>query len=294
MDDLTLIYNQARSDYLIPMPMNRRKLQDYVHNYDIDLRRSRVALLEGKPAGLIMFGQRDQCGWISRLGVYPDARVAGVGRALVERVIDDAKKPIDSSVGHASAQSPCDEIIIEVIDKNVPALRLFAGVGFEPLRDLLVTRRPPKPVDFVAHGAEVEMLGSREALALLNHRSDRPSWVTDTASMNHAGNIAGMMARWPDGTCGWLVYQCLAYTLSRLVIHTEEGNPERVGRGLLQQLHWRHPLQDTTCENMSIHDAHWPAMCDMGYLVAFVRREMCLPLRPDEQSTPKGSSKNKR
>ena len=269
VDALTRIYNLARVDYLVPMPMSPGKMRDYLYVYDIDLPRSCVAWDSAldRPLGLAMLGLRGERAWITRVGVMPEARHAGAGGAMVSRLLDGA---------HGAG---CRWVIIEVIRENGPARRLFGRHGFEPSQELLVTRRPPKPLDIVDHGAVIEVLGNREALALLERRSDQPSWATDTRSMARAGNLAALRAEWPDGSRGWLVYASSAWTLSRIVIETECGDPERVGRGLLQQLHWRYPLQDSVCENVSPHDPHWPAMQALGYLVSFVRVEMLLRLR---------------
>ena len=265
---LTEIYNRARVDYLVPMPMNPGKMRDYLQVYDVDLERSRVAWdpAADRPLGLAMLGLRDDQAWITRVGVMPEARQAGAGRSMVVALLDDAR-----SAG-------CRLGVIEVIRENWPARRLFGRLGFEPSRELLVTRRPPKPLDIVDHGAVIEVLGNHEALALLEGRSDQPSWATATRSMANAGNIAALRARWGDGSSGWLAYASSAWSLSRIVIETERGDPDRVGSGLLQQLHWRYPLQDAVCENVSPHDPHWPAMQALGYLVSFVRVEMLLRL----------------
>jgi ribosomal protein S18 acetylase RimI-like enzyme len=263
---LTEIYNRSRDDYLIPMPMSVGRLRAYVNNYDIDLEQSLVAHSAGRPVGLAMLGLRDDRAWISRLGVLPEARKAGLGRIMVAQLIENARA------------AGCQSVVIEVIEDNAPARALFAGFGFKETRQLLVTRRPPRPIDILDHGASVRILGYHEAMGLLDRRRDLPSWVTESRSMARAGNISAIEARWDDGRWGWLAYGSSAWLLSRILIGTEAGEPSRIGRALLQQLHWRHPLQDAVCENISAHDAHWPAMQAMDYMISFVRVEMRLDL----------------
>lgn len=266
LPQLTEIYNRSRDDYLIPMPMSVGRLRDYVNDYDIDLGASLVAHAEGRPAGLALLGLRGDRAWISRLGVLPEARKAGLGRIMVARLIERARA------------SGCASVTIEVIEDNAPARALFSGFGFRETRQLLVTRRPPQPIDILDHGASVRVLGFHEAMARIERRSDHPSWVTDSRSMARAGNISAIEARWDDGRWGWLAYGSSAWLLSRILLGTEVGDPKAVGQALLQQLHWRHPLQDAVCENISAHDTHWPAMQAMGYMVSFVRVEMRLEL----------------
>ena len=53
LQQLTDAYNQTRVDYIVPMPMNVARLQEYIDTYDIDLEASWVAM-DGK----IIFGYR--------------------------------------------------------------------------------------------------------------------------------------------------------------------------------------------------------------------------------------------
>ena len=80
----------------------------------------------------------------------------------------------------------------------------------------------------------------------------------------------------PDGSRGWLAYQNTMFHLARLVIQTEIGDPLKVGRALLGELHARYPFQDTKTENLPADDPHWPAFKEMGYIVSFRRNELIL------------------
>ena len=42
--ELVAAYNQARVDYIVPMPMNVARFQEYMRWYDIDLEASCVAV----------------------------------------------------------------------------------------------------------------------------------------------------------------------------------------------------------------------------------------------------------
>ena len=69
LDELTQAYNQTRTDYLIPMPMNPDRLNEYITLYDVDLHNSRVAVIGETIVGLAMLGRRDDQGWVTRLAV---------------------------------------------------------------------------------------------------------------------------------------------------------------------------------------------------------------------------------
>ncbi len=266
-EELTEAYNHTRIDYLVPMPMNASKLREYVHNYDIDMQSSSVAVDGNEMLGLALLGVREGRAWITRLGVIRSNRRRGTGTALVHHLVMQARK---KKLGY---------IIIEVIKDNLPAQSLFTKKGFVPTRELLVLRRPPGPPKIEPPAAQVEHLGYEDAKALLERRQSTPTWIDEKESMFNAGNLAAVTVSLPDGSHGWLVYQNTIFQLGRLVIQTEQGDPLAVGRALLYHLHLHHPAQDTKTENLPLKDPHWPVFKQLGYLEMFHRVEMLLKLK---------------
>ena len=72
VEELTDAYNRTRTDYLIPMPMNPNRMQEYIDLYDVDLSRSKVALEGDTIVGLGMLGVRSGMSWITRLDAAVD------------------------------------------------------------------------------------------------------------------------------------------------------------------------------------------------------------------------------
>jgi len=264
---LTEAYNRTRVDYIVPMPMNERTMRDYVHNYDIDLSQSVVAVAGDEILGLAMLGVRPEATWVTRLGVLPNGRKRGLGGKMMNVLIEN------------SVALGVKEMQLDVIKNNAPAEQLFLKCGFRHKGEVLVVRRPPKTVDIVTRGTYIEAVGYRETLALLKSRTDHISWLTDTRSMENAGNLSGLVADLPRGAGkGWLVYQNTVFQLGRLVFHIESGSPVDVVQALLENLHWRHPVQDTIVENVLPSAPAWQAMKQMGYIISFPRLEMVKPL----------------
>jgi ribosomal protein S18 acetylase RimI-like enzyme len=266
VEELTEAYNHTRVDYLVPMPMNASKLQEYIKNYNVDLSASAVAVDGNEILGLGMLGIRENRSWITRLGVIRSNRRRGTGTALVHHLLAQAR------LRHLGC------IIIEVIKDNTPANNLFSKSGFIPTRELLVLRRPPGPPNGESPAGSVEFLGYGEAVNLLDQRESKPSWVDEKESLINAGNLAAIRAELDDGSRGWLVYQNTIFQLGRLVIQTDAGEPVKVARSLLYHLHSLHSAQDTKTENLPVGDPHWPAFKEMGYLEMFQRIEMVLDL----------------
>lgn len=267
VQQLTDVYNQTRVDYLVPMPMSVAKMKEYIQVYDVDLAQSVVAVSGETPLGLGLLGIRGDTAWVTRLGVTPHGRQRGIGRGLMDNLLENVHR-LGLKV-----------VILEVIKNNVPAQTLFESLGFEVLRDLLVIRRPPKPTNMaVSSTLYIEALGYMDALKLLKTRADTPSWVTANESLNNAGNLSALKADLPGKGQGWLVYQNSVFQLSRLVLHRAPNAAPEVTRTLLQHLHWRHPVQDTVVENVPLDDTTWPVFESLGYMVSFMRVEMRLAL----------------
>jgi ribosomal protein S18 acetylase RimI-like enzyme len=266
-EELTAAYNQTRVDYIVPMPMNAARLQEYVHNYDVDMDASAVARAGDQILGLAMLGVRPEHTWITRLGVLPVKRRCGTGRLLMEHLIDQ------------SHRLKVDYILLEVIKGNVPAHRLFRKLGFREVRELFVLRRPPGPQPVDIDSYTVQELDYQQALALLQQRRSHPSWLDETPSLENAGNMTALRVELEAGDWGWLVFQNKVFQIGRLVPQTEVGDPHQVGLALVHALHTRHPAQDTSTENFPVDDVHWPALRELGYLEAFRRIEMRLDLR---------------
>jgi ribosomal protein S18 acetylase RimI-like enzyme len=246
--------------------MNAARLREYVHNYDVDMDASAVAVEGDQILGLVMLGIRSRRTWITRLGVLPVKRRHGTGRVLMEHLIEQSRR------------LKADYVVLEVIKGNTPAYCLFHKLGFCDVRELLVLRRPPGPPAIDVDLYVAESLDYQQAVALLNQRQSVPSWLDEKASLENAGKLAGLRVELKDGGRGWLVYQNTVFQLSRLVLQTEVGDPRRVGLALIHALHTRHPAQDTHTENLPADDPHWTALQELGYLEAFRRIEMRLDL----------------
>ncbi|MCX7609199.1 MAG: GNAT family N-acetyltransferase [Anaerolineales bacterium] len=272
IEQLVSLYNQTRVDYLIPMPMNARRLQEYITAYDVSLKDSLVAVHEdGEVLGLGMLGIRPGRAWITRLGVLPTTRRKGIGEALMIGLLENAYR---LGIGF---------IMLEVIKNNLPAYRLFHKLGFQEVQELLVLRRSPinQVTDPVV--ANAERLESDAALTLLRRRRNLYPWTNQNETFFNIEGVSGLRVTLADDSEGWLVYQRQQFTLTRFAFLTERGHPKAIGHAFLSHLHHQYPRLDTLVENIPLQDAHLPAFFEMGYIEAFRRIEMWL-------STPSGQT----
>lgn len=264
-EELADIYNQTRIDYIVPMPMNAKRMQSYIRNYDINLDDSPVIFdSQGQVAGLGMLGLRGDRGWITRLGVIPERRGRNMGLFLMRLMIDAARRYYPRLMQ------------LEVIQGNIPAHSLFVKLGFRDVRDLLVIRRPPAPLPDTppTPGSVIRQMDREEVYACLSERSGSASWVTENASLVKLTNLQGIKVRLSNGYAGWVVYQLTPFEISHVVTKTPPMARNEVLHNLLYALHHTHPEQDTKIENLPLHEVSWPVYQQMGYIEMFRRVEM--------------------
>lgn len=263
-DQLAEIYNLARVDYIVPMPMNGRRMQEYVQFYNIDLDYSFIALNEARePTGIGMLGVRGQRAWITRLGVIPTRRGGKVGQSLMLRLLDAAR---ELGVQHAQ---------LEVIEGNEPAHRLFTKLGFTEKRRLLVIRRPPSPPPALMDGIKESPLDAADVIAHLDSRPPGASWIDETVSLLNAGGLEGLRVESPYGTRGWIVYRLAPFQISHVVMDAPDTT---TAEALLTAMHNRHPQRDTKIENLPADHPFWSVYQSVGYVETFRRIEMHMPL----------------
>jgi GNAT superfamily N-acetyltransferase len=118
--ELAELFTRGYEGYIVPMHVDEPTLRYMVETWDIDLSRSRVA----PNAGLANLAVRGDRSWIGGIGVVPEQRRSGVGRALMEALLELAPPMV----------------ILEVIEANEPAIRLYESLGFEKTRVLEVWR----------------------------------------------------------------------------------------------------------------------------------------------------------
>lgn len=181
--DRAQLLNRAYADYFVPMYVAAEQMAFIDRFYDVDLERSVVAMDGRRPVGMALLARRGRCGWISGVGVVPEQRRRGVGRAMIGRLLENA------------VAAGLEALSLEVIVENVAARQLYAGFGFQETRELLTWRRPadsdPLPIP-------AERLTPAEPAALLadfGHWHDWPApWQRATPTLAHmaaAGRLTG-------------------------------------------------------------------------------------------------------
>lgn len=261
---LAHLYNRTRIDYIVPMPMNARRLNEYVRDYDVNLDASVVVEnSEGESLGIGMLGLRGERAWITRLGVAPERRGNKLGQLLMQSLLIQAQ--------HRGAR----QVQLEVIQGNLPAYRLFCKLGFEDVRELLVLNRPPhKPDLALTSNVRVATLSAAEIAVCLGGRThSTPSWLDEAQSLLNTSDLVGYRAVC-EGRSGWIICKQTRLQLSHFVLDVAPDCSPKITRALIDTVHRLHPTQDAKYENLPADSPYLPTLQASGYIEVFRRIEM--------------------
>jgi ribosomal protein S18 acetylase RimI-like enzyme len=123
-EQLAGLFTEGFSGYYVPIRADTAALASMVESWDLDLDASPVAFVDGEPVGFAFLGVRGSSGWIGGMGVVPEARRQGVGRAVMHGVLDEARR------------RGLEDVWLEVLVQNDPARRLYEDLRFETVREL--------------------------------------------------------------------------------------------------------------------------------------------------------------
>lgn len=121
--------------YIVPMRTTPESWERRFRGEHLDPFASRIYERAGQPAAVLFICRR---GWTSRVGgmaVAADARRRGLGRRVMRDAIDQARARGD----HA--------LLLEVIEQNTPAVKLYKSLGFRVSRRLVGYRWEPVPLE---------------------------------------------------------------------------------------------------------------------------------------------------
>ena len=159
LPDLVKLLNLGFEDYLVPIQFSLPQFLTMVRKDSIDLTTSRILLADDEPSGIALIARR---GWTSRLaamGILQAMRGKGAGSWFMEKLIDEARERSDH------------EIVLEVIEQNEAAVRLYQKYGFQTIRRLIGFSRTDamqtntidlQEIDLRTAGSLISMYGLRD------------------------------------------------------------------------------------------------------------------------------------
>jgi len=152
-DDLAGFFTESFKDYFVPVKINTQALMEIVRRDSADLSVSKVLLIDEKPAGISLIARR---GWedrVAAMGIIPEMRGNGAGSWMVERLIEESKERFTR------------KLCLEVIETNLPAIRIYEKQGFQKIRKLVGYKGP---IESNSSGSELEEVDLRELGKIVN------------------------------------------------------------------------------------------------------------------------------
>ena len=145
--------------YIVPMRVTPESWEQRFRREHLDPWASRVYERAGAPVAVLFICRR---GWTSRVGgmaVGPESRGMGLGRRVMQDAIAQARARGDRT------------LLLEVIEQNTPALKLYESLGFRTTRRLVGYRwEPEQPKGSADALREIDPL----ELARIVHREGEP------------------------------------------------------------------------------------------------------------------------
>jgi len=145
LPDLTQLLNLSFENYLVPITFNLSQFLAMLRKDSVDLSASRVLLADNQPSGIALVARR---GWTSRLaamGIVQGQRGQGAGSWFMGKLIDEARERRDH------------ELLLEVIEQNEYAVRLYKKCGFQTVRRLIGLIRKAAKEDQKATLEEIDL-----------------------------------------------------------------------------------------------------------------------------------------
>jgi ribosomal protein S18 acetylase RimI-like enzyme len=251
--ELAEIFNAGYEGYFTPFTLDEATFRFMSTVWDDDLEASRVAIVDGEPAGICKLAIRGERGWIGGIGVAHPHRGKGVGEALMREVLEEA-----------SARG-LREVWLEVLFPNEAAIRLYEKLGFERVRVLEVWTLD----GLDSHGdrtLEVPVAQAQERIR--RERREREPWQRTDESVANFENVEAL-----ESDAGAVLFR---RTGERISLLQAVATDEAAARELLLAL----PAEATSLQwlNGPSGDPFNAAIESLGGALAWRQHEMLLRL----------------
>lgn len=135
------VFTRGFADYFVKIAASPALFLHMTRVDGVDLGLSPIIVRDGQAVGAALIARR---GWTSRvagMAIVPEARRAGAGRAVMAHLLEAARRRGDRAM------------VLEVIEQNEPALKLYEACGFERVRRLVGFARTAEAMASVSPGA---------------------------------------------------------------------------------------------------------------------------------------------
>jgi ribosomal protein S18 acetylase RimI-like enzyme len=263
---LTVAFNLAYTDYVVPLSMTEAQLAQHIGNNDVDLEHSPLWLApDDSVVGLAALGVRGARGWIGGFGVAPEHRGQGLSHQFTAGVLAVAR-----DLGLRTAQ-------LEVITTNSRAIRAYQQAGFQITRDLRILHRPADaPPPAAPRNANVVAADARGVLQPnVAGRPVAPPWQREPVALARGASPRALALHDASAPRAWLVYSTgeQSVSIGELVAHDADD-----ARTLLEALAHDYPGRSISLLNAPTDDPAEPAFDMVSFREVLRQHEMLVEL----------------
>lgn len=245
LSSITEAFNEAFSDYVIPLRFTDEGMAGKIRGEGISLRHSVGAFHNSRLVGFILHAVEERNGepviYNAGTGVLPAFRGKGITGQLYGYSLS------------LLAEEGIRRHLLEVIDSNGTAKKIYEAVGFRTVRKL-VAYRSTAPVGH-ALPADIRPIVNLPSEAAFF--STTPSWQNSTASLlrdREGHQLAGAFDK--DILVGYAAFVAATGRIKQMAVHGDYRR-KGIGRTLLQHLQQQSPEGRLTVTNLD--EAYEPA-----------------------------------
>lgn len=257
------LFNRSYAGYFMPVALAPEALAAMNAAHDVDLARSRVAIVDGAPAGIVLLAARGRRGWIGGMGVTAEHRGRGLGRELMLAALE------------AAAEASLVSVQLEVIEENRWAIEVYRNTGFRDLRALEVWARPAGPLPEARPGPAAVPLDPSRWIATLPGRPvpDRP-WQREPVTLERAADLEVFAVLAGGEPAAGVALRASGPRGTILDVGAAPGAPPASLRAALAAALAAHPGTAFTMLNLDANDPASAAFAELGFEARFRQREM--------------------
>lgn len=254
LEALVAAFNAGYEGYIVPVNLNADQMQSHIMANSIDLYSSRVAWSGDDLVGIGLLGRRLSLGWIGGIGIVAGQRGQGIGRKLMDNLLQEAQR------------TGITRVYLEVIVSNTPAYKLYQSLGFETLRRLLIIG-----CDLV-EGAAVTGI-EVESVALQTAHTYIPIFQAGLKPWQRQ-NATG--SAWVARQDGEVRAYIIGQVTPKRIVFNDAGGDASALTAIITHLHRENPNLGGSFVNLAEDDPAWPVFEALGYVERLAQYEMAL------------------
>jgi ribosomal protein S18 acetylase RimI-like enzyme len=223
-------FSAAFSDYALPFELDLVRFRNHINLNAIDLNRSVGCFGGGELIGFSLNGfglwKGKETVYDAGTGVIPSRRRRGASEAMFDFMIPIFK------------EARAEQILLEVITHNTPAVSLYKKLGFEISRELMFMEAPAALHEGTQPNTEIEIRPMTAAeivpLSILWHAE--PSWQNSNEAVARSESIKTILGAFIDRQCaGYIVYSKGLGRIAQFVVDTRYRD-KGIGSRLLAEM----------------------------------------------------------